>query len=100
MKIVLAPGASDTFVFYASPDFWKKQIGRTVKLEFVLENRFSQRYKEQVEMIITSMSDQVYIDLPQWYSYMFFQNYKIYRFERDSDGNVFEVEESVQAIFR
>lgn len=59
LKMTLNPGDKDRFIFYASPEFMKKQISQRVIIEMTLENRFSKRYKETFAIIITSLSDKV-----------------------------------------
>lgn len=59
LKMILSPGESDEFVFYATQEFMEKQISQRVKIELILENRFSKRYKESFTVLITSLSNKV-----------------------------------------
>lgn len=94
LKMILAPGQKDEFVFYASLDFMKNQFGNRVTVELFLENRFSQRYKETFVIIITALSDNVTKEPGKWYCKLFAQEYTIGRFEKDKNGDpVYNAEE-------
>lgn len=56
LKMSLAPGAKDKFVFYADQEFMEKQCHQQITVELVLENRFSKRYKETFVLITTALS--------------------------------------------
>lgn len=87
LKMSLAPGDKDRFIFYAPPEFMEKQISQRVTVELTLENRFSKRYKETFVIIITSLSDKVSLQTGKWHCHLFAQEYTIGRFEKDEDGN-------------
>jgi len=67
LKMTLAPGDTDKFIFYAAPAFMEKQVGQRVTVELTLENRFSKRYKETFVIIITSLSDKVSLQPGKWH---------------------------------
>lgn len=95
LKMILAPGESDEFVFYAERSFIEQQKGKKVTIELILENRFSKRYKEKFVIIITSLSDNVGVTPGKWYCNLFAQEYTIGRFEKDVEGNIICVEEEL-----
>lgn len=87
LKMTLAPGEKDKFVFYAAPAFMEKQNGQRVTVELTLENRFSKRYKETFAIIITSLSDKVSLQPGKWHCHLFAQEYTIGRFEKNENGD-------------
>lgn len=87
LKMTLAPGDTDRFIFYAPPEFMEKQIGQRVTVELTLENRFSKRYKETFVIIITSLSDKVSQIPGKWHCHLFAQEYTIGRLEKDENGD-------------
>ena len=87
-KLCLLAGESKEIVFYADYDFIKSLEGKNTTLEFILENRFAEKYKEIFEIIITSLSD---IDLSKnskWHCSLMVQKYQIGKFIKDKDGKV------------
>ncbi len=90
MKTSLMPGESREIVFIADDDFILNHYGKSVNLSFILENRFTNRYKEKFKMIFFHVSNyNNSIDL-----YLFFQDYHIYKFKY-SNGTISEVEEEL-----
>lgn len=87
LKMSLAPGDKDRFIFYAPPEFMEKQISQRVTVELTLENRFSKRYKETFVIIITSLSDKVSRTQGKWHCHLFAQEYTIGRLEKDENGD-------------
>ena len=87
LKMTLPPNEKDEFVFYASLDFMKSQIGQHISIELILENRFSKRYKELFSIIITSLSDNVSRQPGKWHCCLFAQEYSIGRFEKDENDD-------------
>lgn len=87
LKMTLAPGETDKFIFYAPPEFMEKQISQRVTVELTLENRFSKRYKETFVIIITSLSDKVSQIPGKWHCHLFAQEYTIGRLEKDENGD-------------
>lgn len=90
MKISLMPGQSKEIVFIADDEFILNHNGKSVNLNFILENRFMNRYKETIKMIFTHISN----DVNQINAYLFFQDFHIYKFEY-KDDNITEVEEEL-----
>ena len=95
LKMTLSPGAKDRFIFYAPVDFIEKQVGQRVTVEFILENRFSRRYKETFVIILTSLSDKVYHETGKWYCNLFAQEYTIGRFEKNEKGKTIYIAENL-----
>ena len=95
LKMILSPGESDEFVFYATQEFMEKQISQRVKIELILENRFSKRYKESFTVLITSLSNKVKTLPGQWYCHLFAQDYEIGHFEKDENGDTIFIEEDL-----
>lgn len=90
-KLYLNSGESGEFVFYCSREKMKTFSGKKIKLELILENRFSNKYKETVDIIIAVLSE--HID-NSWYLYINPQNYQINRFTKNKNGeSVLEDEE-------
>lgn len=87
LKMTLAPGDKDRFIFYAASDFMKKQVGQRVTVELTLENRFSKRYKETFVIIITSLSDKASLRPGKWHCHLFAQEYTIGRYEKNENGD-------------
>jgi len=83
-KLYLDSGDSGEMVFYTSKEKLLKFRGRTINLELMLENRFGQRYKETVDIIITALNQ--YSD-KNWHISLVVQKYKIGKFVRDTNGN-------------
>ena len=95
LKMILSPGESDEFVFYATKEFMEKQISHRVKIELILENRFSKRYKESFTVLITSLSNKVKTLPGQWYCHLFAQDYEIGHFDKDENGDPIFIEEEL-----
>lgn len=95
LKMTLAPGDKDRFIFYAAPAFMEKQVGQRVAVELTLENRFSKRYKETFVIIITSLSDKVSLQPGKWHCHLFAQEYAIGRFEKDENGGFACIDEEL-----
>ena len=87
LKMTLAPGGKDKFIFYAPPEFMEKQISQHVTVEMTLENRFSKRYKETFVIVITSLSDKVSHTPQKWHCHLFAQEYTIGRIEENDNGD-------------
>lgn len=90
-KTLLEPGKSQEIVFTANDEFILKHQGKRVKLCFILENRFAERYKETFTMIFTSVWKKDDNDIE---ATLFFQDYQIYKFEYNND-DIREVKEEL-----
>ena len=95
LKMILSPGESDEFVFYATREFMEKQISQRVRIELILENRFSKRYKESFTVLIMSLSNKVKTLPGQWYCHLFAQDYEIGHFDKDENGYPIFIEENL-----
>ena len=95
LKMILSPGESDEFVFYATKEFMEKQISQRVRMELILENRFSKRYKESFTILITSLSNKVKTLPGQWYCHLFAQDYEIGHFDKDENGEPIFIQEEL-----
>lgn len=95
LKMTLSSGDKDQFVFYASPEFMKKQLHQRITVELILENRFAERYKETFVLIITSLSDKVSLTPSKWYCHLFVQEYTISRIVKDESGKQICVKEEL-----
>lgn len=89
-KITLAPGESGPIALYARPGFWKKYDGDPFFIELILENRFAERYQEDLEliffheivnMVITTDCTCETGPLPMFFKA---QNYRLGRFTDDN----------------
>lgn len=82
MSVSILPGEVGTIVFVADPDFFKAQESDTIHFEFILENKFSNRYKEEFDVIITSFTDDCVYKEGEYYCHLFVQNFSIGKFEK------------------
>lgn len=95
LKMSLAPGANDVFVFYADQSFMEQLCHQRIVVEIILENRFSKRYKETFVINITALSNKVSTIPDKWYCHLFAQEYTIGRFEKDDAGESIYVPEEL-----
>lgn len=84
-KLYLKPSETGEIVFYASEDTMKSWLGNMVRLELTLENRFSERYKETVDIFINVLNKN---NDNSWYTYLHIQNYTIDKFIKNKDGKI------------
>ena len=77
LKMTLSPGDKDRFVFYASPNFMKGQLHNRISVELILENRFAEKYIEKFDLIITGLSDEVFLIPGKWHCSLIAQEYTI-----------------------
>lgn len=54
-KLILGPGESGEFSFFATPEFLSKLAGKTIQWDFLLENRFYEKYHETFNTIVMSL---------------------------------------------
>lgn len=77
-KIELPPLKSSKIYFYAGKDFWHKaENDNKIIVNFDLNNRLDDAYREKFEMIIMSMSDDVIHKNGEVHLYLEIQNYNI-----------------------
>lgn len=94
-KLRLLAGDSKEIVFYADPEYMKSLVNDFITVEFILENRFAERYKESFRLIITSLSNQCIHKDGEWYCDSSIQDFKIGKFVKDSNGNtILKLEEN------
>ena len=84
-KLYLESGASGEMVFYALEDKMSKIAGNTICLELTLENRYAQRYKEKVDILIPSLSKS---KSGSWYITLIAQNYVVDRYITNKSGEI------------
>ncbi|OPZ86874.1 MAG: hypothetical protein BWY74_03534 [Firmicutes bacterium ADurb.Bin419] len=81
-KLYLQNGETGEIGFYCSKDKMESFIGKNIRLELTLENRFSEKYKETLDIIILQL---LKIN-DRWHLYISPQNYQIKKFIRDENG--------------
>lgn len=90
-KLTLLPAESNQITFFAREEFLCSMFGKRVRLSFILENRFSQKYKESFDLVV------IQIDRPKkkWHYIFDFQNFNLTRLENNENGQLIEVEEKI-----
>lgn len=78
-------GETREIVFYCKKEKMETFLGTKICLELILENRFSERYKESIDIIIPTMKD---LDKEKGYIHIHPQNYRIQKFIYEGDGSV------------
>lgn len=76
-KISLLPGESKDIVLLAEDEVLLKANGKSINLNFILENRFANKYKETIKMIFISITK----DRDNMTGFFSFQDIHIYKFE-------------------
>lgn len=77
----LQPGESKSIVFYAEEEFWKEQVGKWMTMELGFENRFAERYKETIDIMIAVLKPNDFgTESDKWHFVLFTQNYRIGKF--------------------
>lgn len=94
-KIELPPLKSSKIYFYAGKDFWHKaENDNKIIVNFDLNNRLDDAYREKFEMFIISMSDDVIHKNGEVHLYLEIQNYNIGEYVEKSnkypDGIIWE----------
>lgn len=81
MKLQIQPNDSKSIVFYAREDWLRSQIGKWMKMELIFENRFADKYKETIDILITSLNlNNPGTEYEKWDFMLFAQNYRIGKF--------------------
>ena len=66
--------------------------GKRVTLSFILENRFAQRYREQFDLVFSTITR----DKKHNWHYMFHtQNFKMIKYSVDENGEEIEIAEKL-----
>lgn len=87
-KLRLLAGDSKEIVFYANPDYIKSLRGDFITVEFILENRFAQRYQESFRLIILALSNTCIHKDGEWYCDASIQDFKIGKFVKNAEGEI------------
>ncbi|MCL1806782.1 MAG: hypothetical protein FWG31_03665 [Oscillospiraceae bacterium] len=92
--IRLQSGETKPLVLYAPPKQFEDLKSEKIKLRFILENRFCDRYAEYFHIIIAALDGNLHGYSPKgnWYISMFIQEYSIYKFEY-KNGEITEEQE-------
>jgi len=72
-KLYLKSGETGEFVFYCTPKEMKGFRGKKIELDLILDNRFCEKYKETLDIIIPLLGE----DSNGWYVSLSPQNYLI-----------------------
>ena len=95
-KIGLAPSEKKCIYFYADKEVFESQLGKAIEVEFYVNNRLDEPYREKMELFIMSMSDTVVHKEGEAYVHLEIQNYKVGRCVEKSpefpDGVIWEVQ--------
>lgn len=86
-KLALPANESAKIAFYASPDYMKSLSGERFTIEFILENRIAERYKESFDLILMGLSDRSLHKEKEWFCNVYVQDYKIGKFKKNQDGD-------------
>lgn len=87
-KLRLLAGDSREIVFYANPEYMKSLMGDFITVEFILENRFAERYQESFRLNIMALSNECIHKEGEWYCDSTVQDFKIGKFTKDSTGKI------------
>lgn len=93
MSVSILPGDTHKIIFVATHDFFNNQEGDIIHFEFILENRFSNRYKEEFDIFITSFTNKCIHQEGEYYCHLFVQNFSIGKFEKKDGETVLISEE-------
>lgn len=85
-KLYLSPGESKEIVFYASQEYMMSLISEFIKIEFITENRFAEKYQESFDLIILKLSKECIHKEGEWYCTANAQNYQINKLFKESTG--------------
>lgn len=95
-KLCLSSGESKEIVFYASPEYMISLISEVITIEFIMENRFAERYQESFDLILTVLSKECIHKENEWYCDATAQNYQIGKFVKDDTGKIIlKMEDSI-----
>lgn len=92
-KLMLQPFDIKKMIFYASEETILQFKGKTLNMDFILENRFAERYKESFSIIVARIDDLAGLPPKKWFCSLFVQNYQIGKFKRNENGEIVLVAE-------
>lgn len=92
-KLCLSSGESKEIVFYASPEHMLSLISEVITIDFIMENRFAERYQESFDLILTVLSKECIHKENEWYCDATVQNYQIGKFIKDNGKIVLKMED-------
>ena len=95
LKMDLSAGETDEFVFYATKKDLEQLTNSPIELELILENRFSQRYKEKFVIIVTSLSYLPSYSDTEWFCQIYAQDYSISKFVKGENGETVPIPEDL-----
>jgi len=84
-KLYLNSCKQGEIVFYAEKQTMESLVDKTIALELILENKLSERYKENINILVTSFDLH---DDNSCFVHMLVQNYKIGKFIKDKDDKI------------
>lgn len=87
-KLYLQSGETGEIIFYCSKEKMLSFRGKKIALELLLENRFGDRYKQTIDIIIAQMLE----ISNEWYLYISPQNYQIRKYIRENGKIILEEE--------
>lgn len=85
-KITLRQGEEAEITFYAKPEFFKQHIAEVINMEFVLENRFTERYLQTFDLMIMVLTDKCAHPTNQWFCSLTTQKYKVSQYVKNKEG--------------
>lgn len=88
LKLYLQSGETGEIIFYCSKEKMLSFRGKKITLELLLENRFGDRYKQTIDIVIA----QILETSNGWYLYISPQNYQIRKYIRENGKTVLEDE--------
>lgn len=94
-KLMVQPFDIQEMVFYAAEDEIRKLKGKTLKMNFILENRFTERYQESFKIIVASIDNLAELPPSRWFCSLFVQEFEIGKFKKDETGKIVLVMEDL-----
>lgn len=74
-KIGLSPSEKKSIYFYADKEVFMSQLGKPIEVDFYVENRLGDHYREKMELFIMEMTDTVPHKEGEVYVYLEIQKY-------------------------
>ncbi len=73
-KLYLQPGVTGEIAFYCTKEKMESFRSKKIKLEMILENRFSEKFKEEIDIVVAQLAE---LGSDMWHLYLSPQNYRI-----------------------